>query len=64
MPLISIILPCYNEESILEINLSSIIKYMEGNGQTYEIIIIDDGSKDKTGHIADRFSKKNTQIFM
>lgn len=62
MPLISIILPCYNEESILEINLSSIIKYMEGNGQTYEIIIIDDGSKDNTGHIADNFQKEYSNI--
>ena len=53
-PFISIIAPCYNEEAILELNINTIIKYMEGRDQKYqwEILIINDGSKDATGAIA------------
>ena len=33
-PFISIILPCYNEEAILEINVKHIINYLENNSET------------------------------
>jgi glycosyltransferase involved in cell wall biosynthesis len=54
---VSIILPCYNEEAILESNLNSVIKYLESKSQKYkwEIVLINDGSKDETGKIADNF---------
>ncbi len=63
-PFISIVIPCYNEEAILAINLNCIIDYMNMLSSQYdwEIVIINDGSKDKTGQIADDFSKKNRQI--
>lgn len=63
-PFISIILPCYNEEAILEINLNTVIDYMqERNGQyDWEIVLVNDGSKDRTGEIAECFSKKNDNI--
>lgn len=56
-PFISIILPCYNEEAILEQNLNSIIRYLESKSEKFrwEIILVDDGSKDQTGKIVDDF---------
>lgn len=56
-PFITIILPCYNEEAILALNLNTIIKYLENKSEKYkwEIVIINDGSKDQTGKIADNF---------
>ena len=61
---ISIVLPCYNEEAILNANLNTIIRYLESKNQKYqwEIIIIDDGSKDKTGQIADEFSNQRNNL--
>lgn len=61
---VSIVIPCYNEEAILKINLSSIIAYMISKEEKYrwEILIIDDGSTDKTGVIADEFEKDNEHI--
>lgn len=63
-PFISIVVPCYNEEAILRGNLTTIIKYMDNKSDKYrwEIIIINDGSKDKTGEIADNFSDERSEI--
>jgi glycosyltransferase involved in cell wall biosynthesis len=63
-PFISIILPCYNEEAILENNLNSVIRYLEGKSEKYkwEIVLINDGSKDKTGEIADKFEASYSNI--
>jgi len=63
-PFLSIIAPCYNEEAILELNINTIVKYMEGKENKYqwEILIINDGSKDATGAIADGLSAKNSHI--
>lgn len=57
--LISIIIPVYNVEKYLDKCLKSIIN------QTYtnlEIILIDDGSKDKSGSICDKFEKEDNRI--
>jgi glycosyltransferase involved in cell wall biosynthesis len=63
-PYVSIVLPCYNEEAILETNIDTIISYLESKKGKYkwEIVIIDDGSKDKTGIIADQYERQNQNI--
>lgn len=63
-PFISIVVPCYNEEAILPGNLTTIINYMDDKRDKYrwEIIIINDGSKDSTGEIADKFSNERSEI--
>ena len=58
-PLISVIIPVYNTEKHLERCLDSIV------GQTYknlQIILINDGSTDKSGEICDRFAKNDDRI--
>lgn len=55
-PLISVIVPAYNIEEYLERSINSILN------QTYlhiEIIIVNDGSSDRTGEIADYLREKN-----
>jgi glycosyltransferase involved in cell wall biosynthesis len=61
---ISVIIPCYNEEAILAINLTTVINYLDSKSHKYrwEIVIINDGSKDKTGEIADEFSAKRPEV--
>jgi glycosyltransferase involved in cell wall biosynthesis len=63
-PYITILLPCYNEEAILENNLNTVIKYLEDKSNKYkwEIVIINDGSKDRTGEIANCFDDKYENI--
>jgi glycosyltransferase involved in cell wall biosynthesis len=59
-PYISIVLPCYNEEAILQANLNAVIEYLEGKNEKYqwEILIINDGSRDQTGRIAEEYAKQ------
>lgn len=63
-PFISLILPCYNEEAILQSNVNRVISYLESKADKYkwEIILINDGSKDKTGIIADEFERDYSNI--
>lgn len=59
MRLVSVIIPVYNVEKYLKKCLDSIIN------QTYkclQIIIIDDGSTDLSGHICDEYAKKDNRI--
>jgi len=64
IPFVSIIIPCYNEEAILTQNLETIIHYLKSKSGKYnwEIVIINDGSKDKTGEIADEYEQKCSRI--
>lgn len=57
-PFVTIVLPCYNEEAILKTNINVIISYLESKSEKYkwEILIINDGSKDNTGKIADELA--------
>lgn len=63
-PFISIIAPCFNEEAILYNNISAIVTYLENKNEQYlwEVLIINDGSRDKTGEIADELEKQNKKI--
>jgi len=51
----SIIIPAYNEEDRIGESLSKIIDYTNSENIEVEIIVVDDGSKDKTVDIANSF---------
>ena len=54
----SLILPCYNEEEIFNDSVEKIIKVLDGTDYTWEIIFIDDKSKDKTTGLINKALKK------
>ncbi len=49
LPLVSILVPCYNEDKVLKASLESLISL---SYPKYEILVIDDGSSDETFLIA------------
>lgn len=48
---LSVIIPSYNEERRIPKTLAAIDKYLSRQGYSYEIIVVSDGSKDKTGDV-------------
>jgi glycosyltransferase involved in cell wall biosynthesis len=52
---VSIIIPAYNEEKTIGNVISSTAEIMDGLDVPYEIIVVDDGSTDKTGLIASTY---------
>lgn len=59
-PLVSIIIPNYNSEPFLEACLESAINQTYSN---IEIIIVDDGSQDKSLEIIRKYKKKELKVF-
>jgi len=52
--LISIVIPVYNEEAAIGEDLDTILETMEASGWDYEIIVVDDGSTDRSAEIVRR----------
>lgn len=59
---LSIIIPLLNEEESLQELHSWIVKVMQSQGYSYEILFIDDGSKDDSWKIIQSLSGKNPQV--
>ncbi|HKY55768.1 MAG TPA: glycosyltransferase [Anaerolineales bacterium] len=48
IPDLSIVIPAYNEEALIVNTLESLRSYMTARPEQYEIVVVDDGSQDKT----------------
>ena len=59
VPLISVIVPAYNAERTIENTCNSVIRQSHEN---FEIIIVNDGSKDGTAAVIERLAKENSRI--
>src|SRR5256885_15466128 len=46
--MLSVVIPCYNEEDRLPATVDAIKKYLAARGDRYELILADDGSVDGT----------------
>ena len=51
-PFLSIVIPAYNEEGRLVASLQSILSYLDTAGVDAEVLVVDDGSKDRTAMLA------------
>jgi glycosyltransferase involved in cell wall biosynthesis len=59
---ISVVIPLYNEEDSLPELCDWIVRVMNANNYSYEIILIDDGSKDKSWDAIEKLSEQNRSI--
>ena len=58
MKLLSVAVPCYNSQAYMRNCVDSLLE----GGDLVEILIVDDGSKDDTGKIADEYAAKYPNI--
>jgi glycosyltransferase involved in cell wall biosynthesis len=59
---ISAFFPAYNEQNNIEKTVTKANKILKKITKNYEILIIDDGSTDKTKEIAEKLSRQNKKI--
>jgi dolichyl-phosphate beta-glucosyltransferase len=57
-PDLSIVIPSYNEELRLPVTLSRIAAYVGSSNREVEVIVVDDGSRDRTISVAESFRNK------
>ncbi len=61
-PLLSIVIPAYKEEERIHKILDAIIKYEEGKNFPIEVIVVVDGSPDKTSEAAEKYKEKISDL--
>ena len=49
---LSIVIPAYNEEGAITEGIREVVNVMDKSGIEYELIVVDDGSKDRTAELA------------
>ena len=59
---LSILVKAFNEAASLETVVTELEGAFAGTSWTYEIIIVNDGSRDRTGEIADALAKRDQRV--
>lgn len=59
---ISVFFPCYNERENVGRTVQKATAVLETLGADFEIIIVDDGSRDDTGRIADEIAGRDSRV--
>ncbi len=49
---LSVVIPAYNEEQRLPATLGTILPFLRGRGDSFEVVVVDDGSSDRTAAVA------------
>src|SRR5258708_40131484 len=59
---LSVVLPAHNEEAVIAETVSHCEEVLSALAPDYEVIVVDDGSKDRTGEIADGLAAANPRV--
>jgi glycosyltransferase involved in cell wall biosynthesis len=63
-PMLSVVLPAYNEEALIGESLKLVCEYLETIEDRYswEVLVVDDGSKDLTSSIVEDFTESEPRV--
>lgn len=61
-PQVSIVIPVYNEEAIVEQAAKELVAGLDSRGWDYEIIFAENGSRDRTQEILEQMTKANSRL--
>jgi dolichyl-phosphate beta-glucosyltransferase len=61
---LSIVIPAYNESLRISTTLGRTCEYMQERGQSYEVVVVDDGSADDTRKVVRKAAEKHPAIVL
>ncbi len=59
---ISLLIPFYNEEAQIPITLTTVMPILEETGYDFELILVDDGSRDRTWDVIGNAAQKDSRV--
>ena len=59
---LSVVIPAYNEERRLPQTIAVIVSYLEAQPYRSEVLVVDDGSTDRTAEVADKFAGATSRV--
>ena len=62
IPDVSIVIPAFEEEERLGSSLTRIVEYLTADGSAFEVIVVDDGSRDRTADVAREVLEKYADL--
>jgi dolichyl-phosphate beta-glucosyltransferase len=61
-PFLSVVIPAFNESLRLPHTLGRCMAFLEGWHETWEILVVDDGSSDDTAAVVERFHQRDERV--
>lgn len=62
VPDLSLVMPCYNEESCLELTVPPLVQAFADDGVSLQVVLVDNGSTDQTSAVIDRLIERGLPI--
>jgi glycosyltransferase involved in cell wall biosynthesis len=59
---LSVIIPVYNSAAFIAETFRGLVDYLEKQGEEYELLFVDDGSRDNTGSILEELGGRNPRV--
>jgi len=61
---LSVVLPAHNEEENITNTVSDCISYLASNFPEYEVVVVNDGSRDRTREMVEELSRRNPAVVL
>ena len=61
---VTVVLPCYNEEEHVVAEVDRICRGLDASGYTYEVLVIDDGSTDRTWALLEEVARRRSTVWL
>jgi glycosyltransferase involved in cell wall biosynthesis len=61
-PFLSVVIPAYNEGARILAALETLVRYLDGQSYTWEVLVVDDGSTDRTAPLVSEWASRRHDV--